>query len=102
MLSSILKKVRQQLVLMPAVALLLVATYVGAGHLFMPAVSGYVSFFEEQFFERSGIPISVESLVGDFDGFNPILHVIICRFCYRGSPCPTSHSKVSSVLFLAN
>ena len=75
MLSSILKIVRQQLVLMLAVALVLVAAYVSAGRQFMPAVSGYVSFFEEQFFERSGIPISVESLVGDFDGFNPILHV---------------------------
>lgn len=75
MLSSILKKVRQQLALMLAVALVLVATYVSAGRQFMPAVSGYVSFFEEQIFERSGIPINVESLVGDFDGFNPILHV---------------------------
>ena len=75
MLSSILKIVRQQLVLMLAVALVLVAAYVSVGRQFMPAVSGYVSFFEEQFFERSGIPISVESLVGDFDGFNPILHV---------------------------
>ena len=60
---------------MLAVALVLVAAYVSAGRQFMPAVSRYVSFFEEQFFERSGIPISVESLVGDFDGFNPILHV---------------------------
>lgn len=75
MLSSILKKVRQQLALMLAVALVLVAAYVSAGRQFMPAVSGYVSFFEEQVFERSGIPISVESLVGDFQGFNPILHV---------------------------
>ena len=75
MLSSILKKIRQQLVLMLAVALVLVAAYVSAGRQFMPAFSGYVSFFEEQVFERSGIPISVESLVGDFQGFNPILHV---------------------------
>ena len=75
MLSSILKKVRQQLILMLAVALVLVAAYVSIGRQFMPAVSGYVSFFEEQIFERSGIPVSVESLVGDFDGFNPILHV---------------------------
>lgn len=75
MLSSILKKVRRQLALMLAVALVLVAAYVSAGRQFMPAVSGYVSFFEEQVLERSGIPISVESLVGDFDGFNPILHV---------------------------
>jgi uncharacterized protein (TIGR02099 family) len=75
MLSSILKKVRQQLVLMLAVALVLVAAYVSAGRQFMPAVSGYVSFFEEQVFERTGVPISVESLVGDFEGFNPILRV---------------------------
>ena len=75
MLSSILKKVRQQLLLMLLVALVLVATYVGAGRQFMPAVSGYVSFFEEQVLERSGIPISVESLVGDFQGFYPVLHV---------------------------
>ncbi len=75
MLSSILKKVRQQLVLMLAVALVLVAAYVSAGRQFMPAVSGYVSSFEELIFERSGIPVRVESLVGDFEGFNPILHV---------------------------
>lgn len=75
MLSSILKKVRQQLALMLAVALVLVAVYVSAGRQFMPAVSGYVSFFEEQIFERSGIPVRVESLVGDFEGFNPILQV---------------------------
>ena len=75
MLSSILKIFRQQFLLMLAVALVLVAAYVSAGRQFMPAVSRYVSFFEKQFFERSGIPISVESLVGDFDGFNPILHV---------------------------
>jgi len=75
MLSSILKRLRQQLVLMLAVALVLVAAYVSAGRQFMPAVSGYVSIFEEQILERTGIPISVESLVGDFEGFNPILHV---------------------------
>lgn len=75
MLSSILKKVRQQLVLMTAVALVLVAAYVSVGRQFMPAVSGYVSFFEEQIFERSGIAISVEALVGDFEGFNPILRM---------------------------
>ena len=59
MLSSILKKIRQQLVLMLAVALVLVAAYVSAGRQFMPAVSGYVAFFEEQVLERSGVPISV-------------------------------------------
>lgn len=60
---------------MLAVALVLVAAYVSAGRQFMPAVSGYVSFFEEQVFEMSGVPIRIESLVGDFEGFNPVLHV---------------------------
>lgn len=60
---------------MLAVALVLVAAYVSAGRQFMPAVSGYASFLEEQILERSGIPVRVESLLGDFEGFNPILHV---------------------------
>ncbi len=60
---------------MLAVTLVLVAAYVSAGRQFMPAVSGYVSFFEEQIFELSGVPIQVQSLVGDFEGFNPIFHV---------------------------
>lgn len=75
MLSSILKKVRQQLVLMLVVALVLVAAYVSAARQFMPAVSGYVAFFEEQFLEISGVPVRIESLEGDFEGFNPILRV---------------------------
>ena len=75
MRSSILKKARQQLILMLAVALVLVAAYVSAGRQFMPAVSGYVDFFEEQVFQRSGVPIRVDSLTGGFEGFNPILHV---------------------------
>ena len=60
---------------MLAVALVLVAAYVSAGRQFMPAVSGYVDFFEEQVFQRSGVPIRVDSLTGGFEGFNPILHV---------------------------
>lgn len=90
MLSSILKKVRRQLVLMLAVALVLVAAYVSAGRQFMPAVSGYVSFFEEQVFERSGIPISVESLVGDFEGFNPILRVNGMTLLVADDPAATA------------
>jgi len=75
MQTSILIKIRRQVVLMLAVALVLIAAYVSAGRQFMPAISGYASFFEEQILSRTGIPIQVESLVGDFEGFNPILHV---------------------------
>lgn len=75
MLISILTKIRQQLVLMLVVALVLVAAYVSAARQFMPAVSGYAAFFEEQFLEISGIPVRIDSLEGDFEGFNPILRV---------------------------
>ncbi len=60
---------------MLVVALVLVAAYVSAGRQFMPAVSRYVSYFEKQVFELSGMPVQVQSLLGDFEGFNPILHV---------------------------
>lgn len=75
MSGSLLKKIRQQIVLMLIVALLLVAAYVSAGRQFMPAVSQYVSFFEEKVFELSGVLVQAQSLAGDFEGFNPILQV---------------------------
>ncbi len=75
MAGSILKKIRQQVTLMLIVVLVLVAAYVSAGRQFMPAVSRYVSYFEEQIFELIGIPVQVQSLVGDFEGFNPVFHV---------------------------
>lgn len=82
---------------MLAVALVLVATYVSLGRQFMPAVSGYVSFFEEQLLERVGVPVSIESLVGDFQGFNPILHVKGLNLLVSDSESPNLES---SALFL--
>ncbi|MEX0964928.1 MAG: DUF3971 domain-containing protein [Pseudohongiellaceae bacterium] len=99
MLSPILKKVRQQLVLMLAVALVLVAAYVSAGRQFMPAISGYVSFFEEQVLELSGIPVTIESLEGDFEGFNPIVHVNGLSLLIADSD-PTTISAEKAALYL--
>jgi uncharacterized protein (TIGR02099 family) len=75
MFLSILRKIRRQLVLLVAVVLVLLAAYVSIGRQFMPAVSGYVSFFEEQIFELTGSPVSIGSLTGSFQGFNPVLQV---------------------------
>ncbi|MBT3531654.1 MAG: hypothetical protein HOF74_07925 [Gammaproteobacteria bacterium] len=71
----ILKKIRRQLVLLCAVALVLLAAYVSLGRQFMPAVSRYVAFFEEQIFELTGSPVTIGSLTGSFQGFNPTLQV---------------------------
>ena len=73
MLITILKKLRQQIVLLLAVSLVLLAAYVSIGRQFMPAVAGYTEFFEEQFLLRVGVPVTVESLSGGFQGFNPII-----------------------------
>lgn len=75
MLITILKKVRQQVVLLLAVSLVLLAAYVSIGRQFMQAVAGYTDFFEEQFLLRIGVPVTVESLSGSFQGFNPIIGV---------------------------
>ena len=75
MLITNLKKVRQQVVLLLAVALIMLAVYVSIGRQFMPAVAGYTEFFEEQFFNRTGMSITVDSLAGSFQRFNPIISV---------------------------
>ena len=72
---TVLKKVRQQVVLLLAVSLILLAVYVSIGRQFMPAVAGYTEFFEEQFFIRTGVSVSVDSLTGSFQRFNPIISV---------------------------
>lgn len=72
---SIFKKIYQQVVLLLVVALVLVAAYVSAGRQFMPAVSRYGSFLENQIFELTGVPVSIDSLTGSFQGFNPVIRV---------------------------
>ena len=75
MFATILKKVYQQLLLLVVVAVVLLAAYVSAGRQFMPAISRYASFLEDQIQQSTGIPVSVESLTGSFTGFNPVVQI---------------------------
>ncbi|HAJ75433.1 MAG TPA: hypothetical protein DCM64_03160, partial [Gammaproteobacteria bacterium] len=75
MFAKILKRLYQQLLLLVVVSLVLIAAYVSAGRQFMPAVSGYAEFFEEQIYELTGVPVSIQSLTGSFEGFNPSIQV---------------------------
>lgn len=86
MLIVILKRVRRQLILLLTVTLVLIAAYVSIGRQFMPAISRYTQFFEQQIFELSGVPVAVDSLVGSFQGFNPVIQVNGLRLLVDAAP----------------
>ena len=75
MVANIFQRIFRLLILLMVTLLVLLATYVSAGRLLMPAVSNYASFVEEQIFNLTGLPTSIESLTGDFDVFNPSLRI---------------------------
>lgn len=75
MLATILQKILQQLIMLVVVSIVLLAAYVSAGRQFMPAISGYADFLEEQILENSGIPVAIDSLTGSFSGFNPVISI---------------------------
>ena len=57
------------------VSILLLASYITGGRILMSIVSGDASFFEGRIVEYTGVPVSVDSLGGSFDGLNPKLRV---------------------------
>ncbi len=75
MLATILQRILQQLILLVVVSVVLLAAYVSAGRQFMPAVSAYAEFLEQQILENSGIPVQIDSLTGSFSGFNPVISI---------------------------
>ena len=75
MFLNLLKKIYQQLILLVMVALVLVAAYVSLGREFMPAIAGYSDFLEEQIFESTGLAVNVDSISGEFQGFNPVINI---------------------------
>lgn len=75
MLAKVLNKIRQQTLIVIVVAVVLLAAYVSIGRQFMPVVSQYGEFFEQQLSTLAGVPVSIEALSGSFSGFNPILTV---------------------------
>ncbi len=70
-----MRAIFRQLRLLLVVFVVLLATYVSAGRQFMPSISGYSEFFENQIFKITGVPVRVESLQGGFSGFNPVVEV---------------------------
>ena len=75
MLATIFQKIYQQLVLLVVVAVVLLAAYVSLGRQFMPVISQYSEFLEEQILQNTGIPVSVDALTGSFTGFNPVINI---------------------------
>ncbi|MFT6093649.1 MAG: hypothetical protein ACJA2Q_001549, partial [Pseudohongiellaceae bacterium] len=75
MVAKIFKKLRQQTAIVTVVAVVLMAAYVSIGRQFMPAVSQYTEFFEQQLSAVAGVPVSIEKITGSFSGFNPILQI---------------------------
>ena len=73
MITAFIKKLYEQLSLLLIVALIAMAAYVSLGRQFMPAISGYKSFLEEQIALRAGLPVTIGSIAGEFLGFNPVL-----------------------------
>ncbi|MEE3173118.1 MAG: hypothetical protein VX276_09955, partial [Pseudomonadota bacterium] len=75
MFINIIRRIYRRALLLVLVALVLLAVYMSAGRLFMPGVSNYASFFENQIFKLTGLPASIESLTGGFEGFNPSIRI---------------------------
>lgn len=73
MITALIKKLYEQLLLLLIVALIALAAYVSLGRQFMPAISSYTAFLEEQIAQRTGLPVAIGSVAGEFSGFNPVL-----------------------------
>ena len=60
---------------MLSIVLVLLAAYVSFGRQFMPAISRYKTFVEEQITASMGIPATIDTLTGYFDGFDPVVSI---------------------------
>lgn len=99
MLLKFLKKLRQQVILLVIVVLVLMAVYVSAGRQFMPVVARYSSFFESQITALTGVPVSIQSLTGSFQSFNPIIRVDGLSILLGENSDQFSDSEASALVF---
>ena len=99
MLITILKRIYRQLVLLAVVSLVLLATYVSAGRQFMPAIARYSSFLEQQIFEVTGVPVTIDSVTGSFEGFNPRIRINGLRFPVDEQADGLINSDVGALVF---
>ena len=80
MITAFIKKLYEQLSLLLIVALIAMAAYVSLGRQFMPAISGYKSFLEEQIALRAGLPVTIGSIAGEFWVSIPYSYSQICSW----------------------
>ena len=73
-LTNFRRIIRRSAALMVIFAVLL-TVYIVGGRIVMSIVSGDASYFESRIIEYTGVPVSVDSLTGSFDGINPRLRV---------------------------
>lgn len=81
---SLPRRLWRHLVLSAAAAVVLLAAYVSAGRQFMPALSGYAGAVERRIQSNIGIPVSIDSIEGDFSGFSPVARIHGLRFLVDG------------------
>lgn len=75
MLGRVIRRTFSRLLLLAVVAIIFVATYVSLGRQFMPAVAGYSELLEDQIYSATGLAVTVESIEGRFEDFNPVLEI---------------------------
>lgn len=75
MLKTIARKIVQQLVTLAVILLILYAALLSLGRQLIPAVADYKPIVEAWLRDVTGVAVSIESLTGRFDRFNPVLEV---------------------------
>lgn len=81
------------------VALVLLAAYVSIGREFMPVVSRYADFFEEQITAITGLPVNVDSLTGSFQNFNPSIRINGLQLLVEDNPAAVATPATSALRF---
>ena len=77
---SLLKTLARQLVMIFSIILILFAAYLSIGRQFMPVIANYKEQVEQRLTDTLGVPVSIESLTGYFDSFNPAIEIEGLRF----------------------
>jgi len=93
MSNSPLKYVARILVLALAAVFILFVAYLSIGRQFMPAVTSYTSEVEDWLSESLGIPVTIASLSGFFDGFNPAIELEGLRFNVLEPSAPAAEDE---------
>ena len=80
MITALIKKLYEQLLLLLLLQLIALAAYVSLGRQFMPAISSYTAFLEEQIAQRTGLPVAIGSVAGNFRVLIPSSSSRICSW----------------------